>query len=144
VSTMEGILSRSTAEPRVWAVLVGAFAGLALVLAAVGLYGLVSYSVSHRAHEIGVRVTLGAARATIVGMVLKEGLALSLLGAATGLLGATAATRLLARLATAVEPNDPVTLTAVTVLLLAVGLTASYLPARRAARVDPATTLRAD
>ncbi|HVO09839.1 MAG TPA: ABC transporter permease [Vicinamibacteria bacterium] len=144
VSTVESILSRSTAEPRVWAVLVGAFAGLALLLAAVGLYGLIAFSVSQRAHEIGVRVALGAARTTIVGMVLKEGLGLSLLGTATGLAGATAATRLLARLAAGVEAHDPWTLSAVTALLLAVGLAASYPPARRAARVDPATTLRGD
>jgi putative ABC transport system permease protein len=144
VTAVERIVSSSTAEPRLWAVLVGAFAALALALAAVGLYGLIAYSVSQRAREIGVRLALGAARGAIVAMVLKEGLGLALLGTALGLAGAMATTRLLARLATAVEPNDPLTLSLVTALLLAVALAASYLPARRAARVDPATTLRAD
>jgi putative ABC transport system permease protein len=144
INTMDGILSRSMAAPRVYATLLGAFASLALLLAAVGLYGLVSYTVSQRTHELGIRLALGAARGEIVRLVLGQGLWLVGVGAALGLAGAFAATRLLVGLVKGVQSNDPVTFVLVTVVLLMAALAATYLPARRAARVDPMTALRSE
>jgi putative ABC transport system permease protein len=144
VSTLEATVSRSIAEPKIYTFFVGIFAALAVVLAAVGLYGLVSYTVSQRTHELGVRVALGATRAQIVQLVLGQGLWLSAIGAALGLAGAFATTRLFVGLVTGVRPNDPTTFGLVTVALLLSTLVASYLPARRAARVDPMTALRSE
>ena len=114
------------------------------MLAAIGLYGLISYTVSQRTHELGVRVALGAARSEIIRLVLGQGLRLAAVGAAAGLAGAFATTRLVASLVKNVEPNDPVTFALVTIVLLAAALIAAYLPARRAARVDPMVALRAE
>ncbi len=144
INTMNGILSRAVAGPRVYATLLGAFASLALALAAVGLYGLVSYTVSQRTHEMGIRLALGAARGEIVGLVLKRGLVLAGIGAAVGLAAALGTTRLLSGLTAGVQPGDPLTFVIVTVVLLSAALLASYLPARRAARVDPMTALRTE
>ena len=144
INTMDGILSRAVAGPRVYATLLGAFAALALALAAVGLYGLISYTVSQRTHEMGIRLALGAERGEIVGLVLKRGLVLAGIGAAIGVVVALATTRLLSGLTAGVQPSDPLTFAIVTVVLLATALVASYLPARRAGRVDPMTALRAE
>lgn len=144
INTMDDILSRSMAAPRVYATLLGAFASLALALAAVGLYGLVSYTVSQRTHEIGIRLALGAARGEIIRLVLTRGLALAGIGAAIGVAVAFATTRLLSGLTAGVQPTDPMTFAIVTVVLLATALFASYVPARRAARVDPMTALRTE
>jgi len=144
ISTMDRILSRSMSAPRVYATLLGAFASLALALAAVGLYGLVSYSVSQRAHEMGIRLALGAARGEIVRLVLARGLALAAIGTIIGVAGALAATRVLAGLTAGVQPTDPATFALVTLVLLGTALLAAYLPARRASRVDPMVALRAD
>jgi ABC-type antimicrobial peptide transport system permease subunit len=124
--------------------LLGAFAALAVLLATIGLYGLIAYSVSQRTHELGVRVALGATRGAIVRLVLREGAWLVAGGAALGLAGALAATQVLVGLVKGTRPNDPLTFAAVTAVLLAAGLLASYLPARRAARVDPMIALRAE
>jgi putative ABC transport system permease protein len=144
INTMDGILSRAVAAPRVYATLLGAFASLALALAAVGLYGLVSYSVSQRTHEMGIRLALGADRSGIVRLVLTRGLALAGVGAGIGVAVALGTTRLLSGLTAGVQPSDPLTFAAVTVVLLAAAALASYLPARRAARVDPMTALRTE
>jgi putative ABC transport system permease protein len=144
VESMSDIVSRSMAAPRMYAVLLGAFAALALGLAAVGLYGLVSYTASQRTHELGVRVALGAARGEILRLVIGQGVRLAAIGAVVGLAAALATMRLLVGLVKSVKPNDPLTLGAVTVLLLAAAAVASYLPARRAARVDPMVALRAE
>ena len=144
VETMSDILSRAVAAPRMYATLLGAFAALALTLAAVGLYGLVSYTAAQRTHEIGIRVALGAARAEILRLVIGQGLRLAAIGAVVGLVCAFAATRLLVALVRSVKSNDPLTLVTVTTILLAAAFIASYLPARRASRVDPASALRTD
>jgi predicted permease len=142
VATVDDVVSSSIVEPRLYATLLGAFALLALVLACVGLYGLIAYSVSQRRHEFGVRVALGAAQSTIVRLVVGEGLHLAAAGVGIGLVVAVAATRLLVGLVVGVEPQDPVTFAAVTVVLVAATLLATYIPARRAAAIDPIAALR--
>jgi len=144
VKTMDDVLHHSLATPRVYATLLGAFATLALALAAVGLYGLVAYTVSQRTHELGIRLALGAARGGIIRLVLARGLALTAIGAAIGVAVALVTTRLLTGLSAGVQPTDPLTFAIVTIVLLAATLCASYLPARRAARVDPMVALRAE
>ena len=141
---MDEVIARSIAAPRVYTFLLALFAAIALVLAAIGLFGLVSYSVSQRTHEIGVRMALGAARQEIVRLVLAQGLLLAGGGALLGLAGALAVNRLLGGLVRGVEPGNPITLAAVTAVLLLTALLASYLPARRAALVDPTTALRSE
>jgi predicted permease len=144
INTMDDVIARSIVEPRVYSFLLGLFAALAVGLAAVGLYGLVSYSVSQRRHELSIRVALGAARGEITRLVLKQGLRLAIAGTVVGVAVAIAATRALVGLIPSVEPNDPATLATVAIALLIVALAATYLPARRAARVDPMQALRAD
>jgi putative ABC transport system permease protein len=139
---MEEIFSDSVSRPRFQLVLLLIFAAMAALLATIGVYGVVSYSVTRRTQEIGIRVALGARAGDVSRMVLREGLLLSGLGVALGLLGAVAATRLLSSLLFEVTPTDPLTLSAVAGLLLAVAVAATLLPARRAARVDPMVALR--
>jgi putative ABC transport system permease protein len=143
VRTMEAVKAESVAGQRFNALLLGAFAGLAALLAAVGLYGLLSYSVTQRARELGVRLALGATRGAVLRIVLGRSLRLVAVGSALGLAGALGLTRVLRSLLFETEPTDPLTLAGVTALLAGVALLASYLPARRAARMDPASTLRA-
>jgi len=140
--TFDEVLSGSMAAPRVYTILLGTFALLALSLAGVGLYGVVAYSASQRTHEMGIRQALGAGRADILRLVLRQGVALSVAGLAVGLLGAIALTRLLTSLEPSVQPGDPVTLLAVSALLVAVALAATIVPAARASRVDPLVALR--
>ncbi len=144
IASGDDVVARSMTEPRLYTFLVGTFALLAGALAAIGLYGLISYSVSQRSHEIGIRVALGASRADIFRLVLAQGVALAAVGSVIGLACGLAATRALVGLIKGVRPNDPVTLIVVTGVLLGVALLASYVPARRAARVDPAVALRAE
>ncbi len=142
IETMEQVVAESVARPRVTSVLLGIFAGAALLLAVVGLYGVLAYSVSQRTREIGIRLALGANSAQLVRGILYDGLGLMLLGIAGGLAASLALTRLLGSLLYDVTPTDLPTILAVCGLLLAVGLFAAWLPARRAAAVDPAGSLR--
>jgi putative ABC transport system permease protein len=142
VQPLDRFLTKAVARPRFQSVLLACFAGLALLLAAIGIFGVMSYSVAQRTHEIGIRVALGAQREEVLRLVVGQGLALALIGTAGGLAGALALTRYLRTLLFNVSPTDWLTFTAVPVVLCAVALAASYLPARRAMRVDPMQALR--
>jgi ABC-type antimicrobial peptide transport system permease subunit len=141
---MQDLVAVTTAEPLFQARLLALFSGLALLLAAIGIYGVLAYSVAERRREIGIRVALGARAGDVSRIVLRRTLALALPGVALGVVGALAATRVLERLLFGVKPNDPLTLVSVVVLLAAVALVAALVPARRAARVDPMLALRAE
>jgi predicted permease len=142
VQTMQQVVMDSTAQPRFNLLLLGAFAGVALTLAGVGIYGVMSYSVSRRTHEIGVRMALGAKRADVLKLVTRQGMMLALVGAATGLAGSFGLRRMMSSLLYGVHPDDPVTIIGVFILLAAVALIANYIPARRATKVDPMVALR--
>jgi putative ABC transport system permease protein len=144
VATMEARIDDSLKAQRFNAFLMGLFAALALLLAVIGLYGVLSYLVVQRRHEIGVRMALGAQSHNVVFLLLKQGLRLTLLGVVIGIAGATGLTRLLERLLFGVEPTDPITFASVVVLLISVALIACYIPARRAAKVDPLVSLRSE
>ena len=122
--------------------LLGSFAGLALLLAAIGIYGVVSFLVTQRTHEFGIRMALGAQTANVLRLVLGKAMLLALIGVGSGLLASLALTRLMKDLIYGVGPTDPLTLIAVAVLLAAITITASYIPARRATKVDPLVALR--
>jgi predicted permease len=142
VRTMAEVFGTSVAQPRFSMLVVGLFAALALVLSAVGIYGVMAYSVSRRAHEIGVRMALGARASQVLKLVLKEGMTLALLGIGIGLFGAFALTRLMATLLFGVSTKDPFTFVSVATLLAVVAFVACYIPARRATKVDPLVALR--
>jgi putative ABC transport system permease protein len=141
---MREVLQDSVAEPRFRTLLLSMFALMATALAAVGLYGLMSYAVAQRTREIGIRVALGAQARQVMGPVLREGMTLAVIGVALGLAGSLAASRALGGFLFGVEPTDPLTYGSVAVLLLAVALAASYIPSRRALRVDPIIALRSE
>jgi predicted permease len=144
VRTMEQIIADSLAERRFTMLLLIIFAATALLLAAVGIYGVMSYAVTRRSHEMGIRAALGASRGEIVGLVVRQGMRLAAIGMAGGLIAALALTRFLAGLLYGVRPADPATLAAVTLLLGAIALLACYIPARRAAAVDAVVALRCE
>jgi putative ABC transport system permease protein len=142
IATMDVLVGESMAQSRFSALLVGAFGGLALLLATIGMYGAISYSVAQRTQEIGIRMALGAKRSAVFGMVIGEGVRLAVLGIALGLAAAFGVTRVLASFLYGVQPTDPLTFTIVSALLGIVALLACYVPAQRAMRVDPMEALR--
>ena len=140
--TMDQVFSDAASRPRFLAVLLAIFAGLALTLAAIGTYGILSYSVSERTKEIGIHMALGATRGSVLGMILGQGLRLTIIGLVTGLIASFGLTRLLQAQLFNVKPTDPATLTGVAVFIAVVAFIACYVPAQRATRVDPMITLR--
>jgi putative ABC transport system permease protein len=142
VSTLEDYISKSVAQPRFQTFLFACFAGIALILATIGLYGLLSYMVVQRTLEIGLRMALGAQRTDVLGLIARRGLALALIGVAAGVVIAVVMTRLLAGMLYGIRPTDPLTFAATAVLFLLVSIVASSIPAYRAARMDPMKTLR--
>ena len=144
VLTMEEVISESLAERRLQLWLLGLFAGMALVLSAAGLYGVISYLVAQRTREIGVRIALGAQVRDVIGLVMRQGARLTGLGLAAGLLAALAFTRFLQSLLYEVSARDPLTYAAIAGLLALVALCATFIPARRAARVNPMVTIRTE
>jgi putative ABC transport system permease protein len=142
--TVEQLLSTSVAPRKFNMMLLGIFAGVALVLAAVGLYGVMSYSVSWRTQEIGIRMALGAKRTDVLRMVVRQGMTMTLIGLAFGLVGVFALSRVMVGLLYGVSPTDPLTFTGVSIVLLLVALLACLIPARRATRVDPIVALRSE
>ena len=142
--TLDRIVTRSLGQPKFYLLLLAVFAALAMVLAAVGIYGVMAYTVQQRTREIGIRMALGASADRVVAMVVGRGLALAVLGVALGTAGAYAVTRVLRSLLYGVSERDPLTFGAVAILLGVVALLASWIPARRAARVDPLAAMRAE
>ncbi len=142
--TMEDAVSESIAQPRFYTTLLSAFGGLALLLAALGIYGVISYSVAQRTRELGIRIALGATHDRVLRLVLGQGIGLSVFGVAIGLAGALWLVHLLATLLYGVQATDKLTFASVGALLIGIASLASYLPARRAARVDPVIAMRAD
>lgn len=142
IRTMQNVILESIWRERVSGSMLGIFAVIALLLSAIGIYGVFSYSVSQRTHEIGIRTALGATSGDILRMMVGEGLLLTLIGVGAGIVAALALTRLLASLLYGVRPRDPLTFAGLSLLLTGVALLASYLPARRATKVDPLAALR--
>jgi predicted permease len=144
VQTMDEVVAGANARPRFTLVLLVTFAVVALVLAAVGIYGVISYAVSRRTHEIGVRMALGATPRNVVRLVIGQGMRVVVVGVVAGLAGALLVTRLMTNVVYGVRVTDPLTYGAVALLLTLVALLASYIPARRATRIDPLASMRAD
>jgi putative ABC transport system permease protein len=142
VATLDDVMSEAVQGQRFTTTLMGVFAGLALILAAVGIYGVIAYTVSQRTQEIGIRVALGADRVRIGALVLKQGMLPALIGIGLGLVAAGLLSRSLASLLYGIKPLDPVTFAVIPVLLLLVALVAIVIPARKATRVDPMTAIR--
>src|SRR6185503_9544133 len=144
VNTMDSLIGGSMGQRKLAMILLGVFAVIALTIACIGIYGVMSYSVAQRTRELGVRMALGAARGRVLGLVVGQGMALAVAGAVVGLIGAFALTRLLTNQLYSVKATDPLTFGAVTFVLLAVALLATLVPAMRATRVDPVVALRED
>ena len=144
VKTLDDVLASTLSRPRAFTTLLGLFAFLAVLLAAVGLYGVVSYSVSQRTHELGIRLALGATRADVVRLVLKQGTMYTALGAVSGIGGAVAFMRVLTTVMPGAPPRDLTVVIEVSAVLLLVALVAAYVPARRGSRVDPVVALRSE
>ena len=144
VATMESIVATSVAQPRVLSQFVSVFAGFALLLAAVGIYGVMAYSVAARTQEMGIRMSLGAEASDIVKLVVGQGMRLALLGAAIGLVASFLLTRLISTLLFGVKATDPLAFSLSAAVLVAIALLACFLPAHRATRVDPMKVLRSE
>jgi putative ABC transport system permease protein len=144
ITSLQSEVESNVDQPRFRAMLIGMFALLALALAAVGVYGLISYTVTQRTREIGIRVALGAAPRQVIVPVIREGIVLALAGIGIGLAGAFAAARAMSAFLFGVGATDPFTLSAVALLMLLVAAAASYIPSRRALRIDPVIALRAE
>jgi putative ABC transport system permease protein len=144
IKTFDDMLRPQLQPRRLGAAMFSVFGLLALVLAAVGLYGVVSYAVAQRTHEVGIRMALGARSEHVVRLVVRQGALLTLIGLVLGIAGALGATHLITHLLFGVSAADPVTFAGVCLILAAVAALASYLPARRATRVDPMIALRAE
>ena len=144
IKVVQQVLYDSTVAQRTYMIYLVVFAGVGLFLAALGIYGVLAYSVARRTREIGIRLALGADRRDVLGMVIREGARLVMVGVAVGLLAAFWLTRLLRNQLFGVSPTDPVVLAEVVLVVLAVALLACWLPARRATRVDPMEALRCE
>ena len=144
VQTMDARVSAAVARPRLQANVLTAFAIIAILLAAIGIYGVMSYGVSQRAKEIGIRLALGATRRNVIGLVLRQGLVMTVVGVAIGLIAALPLAQLLRTLLFDVSASDPTVFVGIVLLLSATAVIAAWIPASRAARLDPATTLRSD
>ncbi len=144
VRTMDEWVANGAAQPRLNAILLGVFAGVAMLIAAIGIYGVLAYSVNQRTREIGVRLALGAPRAAVLQLIVREGMTVGTLGIGAGLIGALALSRALASLVFDVAVRDPLTYVSISAVLMLVALAACLMPARRASRVDPMVALRWD
>jgi putative ABC transport system permease protein len=144
IRTINEVIASTTAPRRFNTLLLAIFAAVAMALAATGIYSVISYSVTQRTQEVGVRMALGARPGDVVRLILKQGLTLTLIGVAAGVLGALAAARVMSGLLYGVTATDPATFVAISLLLVIVATLACYLPARRAARVEPIAALRCE
>jgi len=139
---MEDLIETAIVQPRFNALLLALFAGIALCLGAIGIYGVISYAVTQRTREIGIRIALGAQQRDVLSLVVREGMTLASIGVGIGLLAAFALTRWMETMLFGVRPSDPLTLAVIALLVLAVSLLACCAPARRAAKVDPLMALK--
>src|SRR5207237_1862080 len=144
IKTLDEYVAASVAQPRFNTLLLAMFAGLALILTAIGLYGVMSYSVTQRTHEIGIRMALGARQPDVLKMVVRQGMTLTVVGIGAGLIGAYFLTRLMSSLLFSVSATDPITFTAIPVVIAGVAVGACFVPARRATKVDPMIALRSE
>lgn len=143
-ASMEEVVADSIAPRRFSRLLIGILAAVALILAIVGLYGVLSYSVTQRTREMGIRLTLGAQRNDVVKLIVKQGMSLALIGIGIGLAAALMLTRIMTRVLFGISSTDLTTFAAITLILAAVAFLASYLPARRATKVDPMVSMRSE